>query len=188
MGSHYKNNGMSQYTTKDSSRYFSLSDDGKKLLEKNIISLKYLFDNSFNYEHAISLSSSIYEVKNHRKKVYVYSEDAKVMEGKAEVTLTITRERSQKLRAAAIEHYKTDGSIKCSVCGFDFQQTYGELGEGYIQMHHEKPIYQYSDEGFEEYISEAVKNMKPLCANCHCMVHRKKLLSISELKAILNKI
>ena len=76
----------------------------------------------------------------------------------------------------------------CSVCGFDFKKIYGELGEGYIQMHHENPIYQYSDDGFETYISEAVKNMKPLCANCHCMVHRNKgrLISITELKAIMD--
>ena len=120
--------------------------------------------------------------------MYVYSEDDKVMEGKAEVKITVVKERSQRLRTAAIAHYTVDGTIKCAVCGFDFKETYGELGDGYIQMHHENPVYQYSDDGFEEYISEAVKNMKPLCANCHCMVHRNKskLISITELKSIVD--
>ena len=188
MGSHYKSNGMSLYTTKDNSGYYSLTEDGKKLVETNILNLKYLFDNSFAYEEALSLSAVTFEGIHHRKKVYVYPEDYKVTEGKAGGTTIIIRERSQKLRNAAIEHYTTDGTIKCCVCGFDFKNTYGKLGEGYIQMHHEKPIYQYSTDGFEEYISQAVENMKPLCANCHCIIHRnkQKLLSVIELKAILD--
>ena len=188
MASHYDNNGMSTYTSKDSRGYFSLTEDGQKLVEKNVSYLGYLFANSFDYENAISLSETVYKARNQRSKLFVYSEDDKVMEGKAEVKITVVKERSQKLRTAAIAHYTADGIIKCAVCGFDFKKTYGELGDGYIQMHHEKPIYQYSDAGFEEYISEAVKNMKPLCANCHCMVHRNKnkLVSVTELKTIVD--
>lgn len=187
MSSH-KHNGMSQFTSKDSSGYFSLTEDGEKLVETNLINLKYLFDNSFTYEESISLSTATYEGIHHRKKVYVYPEDYKITEGKVGSKTTIIRERSQKLRNAAIEHYTAGGTIKCYVCGFDFKDIYGKLGEGYIQMHHEKPIYQYSTDGFEEYISQAVENMKPLCANCHCMIHRnkQKLLSVTELKAILD--
>ena len=45
-----------------------------------------------------------------------------------------------------------------------------------------------SDEGFGQYVEEAVKNMKPLCANCHRMIHRQKNpLSIEELKRIVGK-
>lgn len=187
MGSHYESNGMADYTSKDSNKYFSLTDAGKKVVENNISYLEYLFANSFEYGKAISLSATVYKVRNQRKKLYVYAEDDKVMEGKAEVKVTVVKERSQKLRAAAIAYYTVDGIITCSACGFDFKKVYGELGDGYIQMHHENPVYQYSDDGFEAYISEAVKNMKPLCANCHCMVHRNKskLISISELKDIL---
>ena len=188
MGSHYKNNGMDTYTSKDSRGDFSLTDAGKKMVENNISYLEYLFSNSFDYDKALLLSQSVYKAKKQRKKLYVYSEDDKVMEGKAEVKITVVKERSQRLRTAAIAHYTVDGTIKCAVCGFDFKETYGELGDGYIQMHHENPVYQYSDDGFEEYISEAVKNMKPLCANCHCMIHRNKskLISITELKSIVD--
>jgi len=40
------------------------------------------------------------------------------------------------------------------------------------------------DDGFESYIDEAIKKVKPVCPNCHRMIHRdvKKPLSISELK------
>lgn len=187
MGSHYESNHMSEYTKKDSSKYFSLTAEGLKYVEDNLAFLQYLFKNSFEYDSAIELSSKVFTSKK-TKKVLIYDEDDTITEGKVSTKTAIVKERSQKLRRAAIEHYTVDGKIVCSVCGFDFKKIYGELGEGYIQMHHENPIYQYSDDGFETYISEAVKNMKPLCANCHCMVHRNKgrLISITELKAIMD--
>lgn len=187
MGSHYESNHMSEYTKKDSNKYFSLTAEGLKYVEDNLAFLQYLFKNSFEYDSAIELSSKVFTSKK-TKKVLIYDEDDTITEGKVSTKTAIVKERSQKLRRAAIEHYTVDGKIVCSVCGFDFKKIYGELGDGYIQMHHENPIYQYSDDGFETYISEAVKNMKPLCANCHCMVHRNKgrLISITELKAIMD--
>ena len=187
MGSHYESNHMSEYTKKDSSKYFSLTVEGLKYVEDNLAFLQYLFKNSFEYDSAIELSSKVFTSKK-TKKVLIYDEDDTITEGKVSTKTAIVKERSQKLRRAAIEHYTVEGKIVCSVCGFDFKKIYGELGDGYIQMHHENPVYQYSDDGFETYISEAVKNMKPLCANCHCMVHRNKgrLISITELKAIMN--
>lgn len=187
MGSHYESNHMSEYTKKDGNKYFSLTAEGLKYVEDNLAFLQYLFKNSFEYDSAIELSSKVFTSKK-TKKVLIYDEDDTITEGKVSTKTAIVKERSQKLRRAAIEHYTVDGKIVCSVCGFDFKKIYGELGDGYIQMHHENPIYQYSDDGFETYISEAVKNMKPLCANCHCMVHRNKgrLISITELKAIMD--
>lgn len=187
MGSHYESNHMSDYTKKDSSRNFVLTDNGLKYVKDNLEFLQYLFKNSFEYDHEIELSSKVFASKK-SKRVVIYDEDDTVTEGKVFTKTTVIKERSQKLRAAAIAHYTVDGTVKCAVCGFDFKKIYGELGNGYIQIHHENPIYQYSDDGFEEYISEAVKNMKPLCANCHCMVHRNKskLVSIAELKAIVD--
>ena len=187
MGSHYESNHMSEYTKKDSSKYFSLTAEGLKYVEDNLAFLQYLFKNSFEYDSAIELSSKVFTSKK-TKKVLIYDEDDTITEGKVSTKTAIVKERSQKLRRAAIEHYTVDSKIVCSVCGFDFKKIYGELGDGYIQMHHENPIYQYSDDGFETYISEAVKNMKPLCANCHCMVHRNKskLVSITELKSIVD--
>ena len=32
------------------------------------------------------------------------------------------------------------GNLICEVCGFNFESHYGELGEGYIEGHHTKPI------------------------------------------------
>lgn len=75
--------------------------------------------------------------------------------------------------------------VKCSVCGFDFETTYGELGRGFIHIHHVTPI---SDkDGIYEVNIE--KDLFPVCPNCHAMLHRVKnrTLSIEELRQIMQK-
>lgn len=91
------------------------------------------------------------------------------------------------MRDAAIEYYSKQGMVRCEVCGFSFEEKYGEIGKDYIEIHHEKPICEYDVEGNTQFISEAVKNVKPLCANCHRMIHRNSLkpITIEELKQIV---
>jgi predicted HNH restriction endonuclease len=93
------------------------------------------------------------------------------------------------LRNKAIEHFSENNHIKCAVCGFDFYNFYGEQGKNYIQIHHEKPIFEYDDDGMNVNLDDALKNVKPLCANCHCMIHRKRqnTLSVEELKNMIKK-
>lgn len=83
--------------------------------------------------------------------------------------------RNKKIIALAKEHH---GTI-CMVCNFDFGKTYGSHGEGFIEMHHLFPI----AEGTRK---TSVEDLRPVCANCHRMLHRgKKLLRIEELKDII---
>jgi 5-methylcytosine-specific restriction enzyme A len=68
----------------------------------------------------------------------------------------------------------------CSICGFDFQKTYGDIGKDYIEVHH---ITQVSDMG-EDYIVKPLEDLVPLCSNCHSMIHRTKpMLSIDYLRS-----
>lgn len=189
MGSHYETNGMAIHTTKDEKGYFTLTQQGEKAVEENRKYLSFLFNGGFEYKKSKELASKIHAVQGKKHKLYIYDENYVVTEGKSEIKTSVTKERSKKLRDAAIQHYTENGTIKCAVCGFDFYEFYGEHGEGYIQIHHENPIYQYSDEGFATYIKEAIKHTKPVCSNCHCMIHRNKshMLTIDELKAIIKK-
>lgn len=91
-------------------------------------------------------------------------------------------ERSPEARNRCIEQY---GSI-CLICGFDFEKTYGELGKGFIHVHHITPI---SEIG-EEYEVDYKNDLMPVCPNCHAMLHRKingHTLSIPELRRIVAK-
>ncbi|QEY33055.1 HNH endonuclease [Synechococcus sp. RSCCF101] len=70
----------------------------------------------------------------------------------------------------------------CSVCGFHFQSFYGELGKGYIHVHHLKPLLEIG----EEYKVDPIIDLRPVCPNCHAMLHRgKSVLSIKELKSLI---
>jgi len=65
-----------------------------------------------------------------------------------------------------------------------FEQTYGEIGSGFIHVHHNKPI----SEAKRAYEVDPVRDLTPLCPNCHAMVHRRDPpLTVSELRALIRK-
>ena len=87
-------------------------------------------------------------------------------------------ERNRSARQKCIEQK----GLKCLVCGLDFNKTYGTIGKGFIHVHHLVPI---SSIG-EEYKLDAVKDLVPVCPNCHYMLHRKNPpYSIEELQKIM---
>ncbi|TLM87494.1 HNH endonuclease [Pseudarthrobacter sp. NamE5] len=55
----------------------------------------------------------------------------------------------------------------CAACGFSFEAAYGEIGEGFIQVHHTVPA-SLLGSGYE---LDPVTDLVPLCPNCHAMVH-----------------
>lgn len=89
-------------------------------------------------------------------------------------------ERSVNARRACIARYGVD----CFVCGFNFKSAYGNAGNGFIHVHHLKPL---SEVG-EEYELDPVKDLRPVCPNCHAMIHRKiPTYTIEEMKELLSK-
>jgi 5-methylcytosine-specific restriction enzyme A len=88
-------------------------------------------------------------------------------------------ERSPQARKDCIAYYGTE----CQVCGFDFQKAYGEIGRGFIQVHHVVPM---SEIG-KKYEINPIVDLRPICPNCHAMIHRKKpSYSIGEIRQIIN--
>lgn len=87
-------------------------------------------------------------------------------------------ERSESARQACLDHY----GYLCRVCEFDFVATYGELGREFIHVHH---LMELSSIG-HEYKIDPVKDLLPVCPNCHSMLHQQKpALKIEELRAIV---
>jgi len=87
-------------------------------------------------------------------------------------------ERNRQARDACINHY---GPI-CQACEFDFESMYGQLGKGYIHVHHIKPL---SEIG-QNYTVDPIKDLVPVCPNCHAMIHKtKKPLTIDELRVVI---
>lgn len=88
-------------------------------------------------------------------------------------------ERDPRARKACLAHH----GCSCVVCGFNFEEVFGKLGTGFIHVHHLRPL---SEVG-EEYEVDPIKDMTPICPNCHAMVHqRTPALSIQKLKDALN--
>ncbi len=182
--SHRDNNRMGIYTLLTPSGQYILTDIGEKHLNDNYAEIEYLFSNKFSPQDVTEFIETIEDVSKKRKTV-IYSEEDMISEGKPFKKEATIRKRSKKLREASIEYYrKSDGKIYCSACGFCFENKYGDIGKDYIEIHHEKPIFQFSDDDFDTFISEAVTKLRPLCANCHRMIHRNRNrpLSIDELK------
>lgn len=68
----------------------------------------------------------------------------------------------------------------------DFKKTYGELGNGFIHVHHIVPL---SNIG-KDYQVDYEKDLIPVCPNCHAMLHKGlkgKVLTIDELKEIIRE-
>jgi len=101
-------------------------------------------------------------------------------EGAPKKVTTTVYERNPLARAICITVY---GAI-CSVCGFDFAQKYGELGKGFIHVHHLQPR---AEVGKNTDLNP-IRDLRPVCPNCHAMLHqRKPIYSIEELKEIIKR-
>lgn len=100
-------------------------------------------------------------------------------EGLRKIIQVNAYERSRKAREACKARW---GAI-CAVCDFDFEKVYGDIGKGYIHVHHITPIHKAGKEYKVDYKNDLI----PVCPNCHSMLHkRKEPYSIEELKNIID--
>ncbi len=88
-----------------------------------------------------------------------------LFEGIKKTVLVNSYERNPKARKKCIEHY----GAQCVVCGFNFEKVYGNIGFGFIHVHH---LTQLSDIG-RGYEVDPIKDLRPVCPNCHAMLHQK---------------
>lgn len=98
--------------------------------------------------------------------------------------LHVTRERSRGLRRRKIEAVRRSGQpIACEACGFDFEQTYGDHGRGYIECHHAVPLHAVGNHRTQ------LRDLALVCANCHRMIHvRSPWLTPGELRAVVRRL
>lgn len=87
---------------------------------------------------------------------------------------------SLQLRAKKISSVlQSGGTLNCEVCGFDYGQTYGPRGQGFIEVHHVRPLH---DSGPT---TTRLRDLALLCSNCHRMIHRTRpWLTPAELRTV----
>ena len=63
-------------------------------------------------------------------------------------------------------------SFACTICAFDFEAEYGEIGRGFIECHHTRPVSEMDPDGDITSVDELIA----VCPNCHRMLHKQKPL------------
>jgi hypothetical protein len=104
-------------------------------------------------------------------------------EGRRLYRMHTARERNPKLiREAKKLALERDGVLRCACCSFDFSSTYGEVGRGYVEAHHTRPLSTLEETGG----TTRIEDLALVCANCHRMLHRRRpWLEADEVAAIV---
>jgi hypothetical protein len=194
------------------SQIHSNTEDGSELLSESLLSLikeyegfhqQWAFlDYNRNGDYKITIQNNAPEIFFNRlcetilniaKNVAIQEEDRNIFpeelkndddqkpfyEGSVKQIMVNSYERDTKARQKCIAIH----GLICAVCGFNFEEKYGELGKNFIHVHHLKPLSEIQ----AEYRVDPEKDLRPICPNCHAMLHRrKKILTIEELKEIID--
>lgn len=93
--------------------------------------------------------------------------------------ISVTKyERNPFARKKCLEHF----GFSCSVCGFNFETTYGQIGKEFIHVHH---LTQVATVG-KTYVVDPINDLRPVCPNCHSIIHKRKTaFSIDEVKEFI---
>lgn len=91
-----------------------------------------------------------------------------ISEGNPRLVAHLRRERN----AAIVKQKKTTvlkalGKLCCEVCGFDFKEVYGDIGDGFCEVHHIHPLHK-SDGN----VKTELNDLAIICSNCHRIIHR----------------
>lgn len=106
--------------------------------------------------------------------------DPGMPEGAASRVEVTRYERSRVNRMRCIREYGT----ACWVCDFAFSRVYGSIGEDFIEVHHRVPVSTLPP----DYRVDPIRDLIPLCSNCHSMVHRRTpVYQPDELRRLLGK-
>ncbi|MTP84973.1 restriction endonuclease [Turicibacter sanguinis] len=118
----------------------------------------------------------------HDNAVDITEDDESFPEGKKKLRIHICRERNYRvIKTAKDNYYKKYGKFTCQICGFDFVERYGSIGNGFIEAHHTIPVSELND-GDETKLEDIIL----VCSNCHRMLHRRRpWLKVSELHELL---
>ena len=87
------------------------------------------------------------------------------LEGAVRRVLVNRYERDPKARKKCIQHHGT----RCVVCELDLESRYGEIGKSFIHVHHLRPLGRLKS----SYRLDPLKDLVPVCPNCHAMLHRR---------------
>ena len=101
-----------------------------------------------------------------------------LVEGAVKNVAVNAYERNSTARAQCLDAH----GVVCAVCGFNFGKQYGLVAEGYIHVHHLRPLSEIK----ASYMVDPKKDLRPVCPNCHAVIRRNKPpFTLKEVRAML---
>lgn len=89
-------------------------------------------------------------------------------------------ERSAAARSKCILHY----GCKCAVCDIILADIYGEIAQGYIHVHHLRQLSEINS----EYQVDPIEDLRPICPNCHAIIHMSNSSrTIEDIKTLIKQ-
>ena len=91
-----------------------------------------------------------------------------ILEGNPRLVAHLRRERNSEIvkqKKAAV--LKATGKLCCEVCGFDFKEIYGDIGDGFCEVHHIHPLHKADGN-----VKTELSDLAIICSNCHRIIHR----------------
>lgn len=163
-----------------------LSDDEYSKVKNSIIKL-IQNDSDRAYVNSIYEEADNIVVKDIEEEI-VYSRNhidgnESFKEGSETLVIHKRKERNRIVieKAKKLFKLKHNNRLFCEVCGFDFEEVYGDIGKNFIEGHHAIPISEMNEND-----ETKVDDIIMVCSNCHRMIHRKKtLLAKKDLKKML---
>lgn len=154
-------------------------------VDNDLLSLEYLRENGLkgNVQGSMKL---IGELKDYITSFFdkdltagYYADEVPELleEGKRKIVSVNTYERNPLARKRCMEYY----GVSCQVCQINFEKIYGEVGRDFIHVHHIKPLHEIG----RNYVVDPINDLRPVCPNCHAMLHRKErgiYLTIEQLQ------
>jgi predicted HNH restriction endonuclease len=95
----------------------------------------------------------------------------------------LIRERNPRLVAAKKNAVlSSTGKLNCEICGFNFKDKYGDIGESFCEVHHRHALSKTSK------CLTRLNDLAILCSNCHRMIHRTDpMLTVKKFRMTILK-
>ncbi len=87
-------------------------------------------------------------------------------EGAVSQVVQTRYERNPFARKACLDHW----GYNCDICGFNFQERYGDVGKDFIHVHHLTEISLRNG----VHRVNPITDLRPVCPNCHAMLHKQR--------------
>ncbi len=138
-----------------------------------------------NKQELVKLSKAILaHLAEDQPITFNYPELDNPLEGRLLVGTHLYRERNKQIVKQKKQQYLDEfGCLRCEACDFDFANTYGSRGKGFIECHHVIPLSELNVA-----TKTKLNDLSLLCANCHRMIHSKRpWLNLENLSNLLNQ-